>query len=184
MEAIQMLGSLGEFVGAIAVVATLIYLTVQVRHSREAMEENSRLAQSAVLANTFVHFSQVRRHIIDNADVARIWREGCAGQELDENDLTRFNALGQELVYGTNSIFGQAIAAGNEHLMKSMPPGLAASVHANPGIRRIWGEVREGLASRERSSFVEAVDIAVDSLARQQKAQQALTEPAQPSPDS
>ena len=41
MEAIQILGSLGEFVGAIAVVATLIYLTIQVRNSREAMEENS-----------------------------------------------------------------------------------------------------------------------------------------------
>ena len=45
METIQMLGNLGEFVGAFAVVATLIYLTIQVRHSREAMEESSRLAQ-------------------------------------------------------------------------------------------------------------------------------------------
>jgi hypothetical protein len=38
METIQMLGSLGEFVGAIAVVATLVYLAIQVRHSKEAME--------------------------------------------------------------------------------------------------------------------------------------------------
>ena len=30
---IMELGALGEFVGAFAVVATLIYLTVQVRHS-------------------------------------------------------------------------------------------------------------------------------------------------------
>ena len=172
METIQMLGSLGEFVGAIAVVATLIYLTIQVRHSREAMEENSRLAQSAVLANTFVHFSQFRRHIIDDADVARIWREGCAGQELDENDRTRFEALGQELVFGVNSIFGQAVAAGNEDLVADMPPVLAGSVHANPGIRRIWGEVRGGLTARARSSFAEAVDAEIDSLARQQEARQ------------
>jgi hypothetical protein len=34
METLQMLGNLGEFVGAFAVVATLIYLTIQVRHSR------------------------------------------------------------------------------------------------------------------------------------------------------
>ena len=43
METIQMLGSLGEFVGAIAVVATLVYLAIQVRHSKEAMEANTRL---------------------------------------------------------------------------------------------------------------------------------------------
>ena len=45
METIQILGNLGEFVGAFAVVATLIYLTIQVRHSRDAMQENSRLAR-------------------------------------------------------------------------------------------------------------------------------------------
>ena len=42
MEIIQMLGSLGEFVGAIAVVATLIYLAIQVGHSKEAMDANTR----------------------------------------------------------------------------------------------------------------------------------------------
>ncbi len=42
METIQMLGNLGEFVGAIAVVATLVYLAIQVRHSKEAMEANTK----------------------------------------------------------------------------------------------------------------------------------------------
>ncbi len=42
METIQMLGSLGEFVGAIAVVATLVYLALQVRHSKEATDANTR----------------------------------------------------------------------------------------------------------------------------------------------
>ena len=43
MDTIQMPRSLGEFVGAIAVVATLVYLALQVRHSKEAMEANTRL---------------------------------------------------------------------------------------------------------------------------------------------
>ena len=38
----QLLGNLGEFVGALAVVATLFYLAVQVRLGREATEANSR----------------------------------------------------------------------------------------------------------------------------------------------
>jgi hypothetical protein len=38
----QLLGNYGEFVGAIAVVATLVYLAVQVRQSKESMDANTR----------------------------------------------------------------------------------------------------------------------------------------------
>jgi hypothetical protein len=48
MEVSQVFGNIGEFVGSIAVLATLIYLTVQVRHSRELLEENRKLALSQV----------------------------------------------------------------------------------------------------------------------------------------
>ena len=34
MSTAELLGNIGEFLGAIAVVATLIYLTVQVKHTR------------------------------------------------------------------------------------------------------------------------------------------------------
>ena len=40
------LGALGEFLGAIGVIATLIYLAVQIRQNTRAMEENRRLAQA------------------------------------------------------------------------------------------------------------------------------------------
>ena len=43
------LGALGEFVGAIAVVVTLVYLAVQIRQNTRAMEEGRRLA----LAQTY-----------------------------------------------------------------------------------------------------------------------------------
>ena len=37
----QLLGNYGEFVGAIAVVATLVYLAVQVRHSKDSLQANT-----------------------------------------------------------------------------------------------------------------------------------------------
>jgi hypothetical protein len=55
MSTTQLLGNLGEFLGAIAVFITLIYLAIQVRHGREAvaantksLEENRRLALAQV----------------------------------------------------------------------------------------------------------------------------------------
>ena len=44
MEIAQLLGNLGEFFGAIAVVATLGYLAVQIRQNTRSMDENRRLA--------------------------------------------------------------------------------------------------------------------------------------------
>ena len=44
----QLLGNYGEFIGAIAVVATLIYLSVQVRQSKDLLEKNEKIALSQV----------------------------------------------------------------------------------------------------------------------------------------
>ncbi len=41
METIQMLWSLGEFVGAIAVVATLIYLAIQLRQNTTSVKASA-----------------------------------------------------------------------------------------------------------------------------------------------
>ncbi len=52
------LGAIGEFVGAIGVIATLIYLALQIRHNTRSMEENRRLA----LAQTY----QMRADALQN----------------------------------------------------------------------------------------------------------------------
>lgn len=48
MELSNVLGNLGEFLGSIAVLATLIYVAIQVRHSRLLLEENRRISLSQV----------------------------------------------------------------------------------------------------------------------------------------
>jgi hypothetical protein len=52
----QLLGNYGEFVGAIAVVATLFYLALQVRHSKEATEAHTQALEAdrkIALANMY-----------------------------------------------------------------------------------------------------------------------------------
>ena len=41
MDLSQLLGNFGVFIGSIAVVATLVYLGIQVRHSKESMDANT-----------------------------------------------------------------------------------------------------------------------------------------------
>ena len=166
---IMELGALGEFVGAFAVVATLIYLTIQVRQSKDAMEENSRMARVAVSAQTFEIYAEHRRHIIDNADVAEIWRNRLAGRDLSTNDQTRFEQVGQEYIFGLNVAFNLARAAGYERVIEGMPNQLAETMHSGPGMRPIWDRAHGALTSVGDSSFADAVDTALEALTAQRR---------------
>ena len=88
MEIAQLLGNFGEFVGAIAVVLTLIYLAVQVRHSKESMDENTRALEEnrtltrADMERQFVQqWDQVNYQISENRDIASIIRRGIEDVE-------------------------------------------------------------------------------------------------------
>ena len=101
METIQMLGNLGEFVGAIAVVATLVYLAIQVRHSKEAMEANTKSVQESrqamiaqtVQARTF-HFAERTDRFAESEHVARIQLQlNEAGFPNDPKAVEQLDAL-------------------------------------------------------------------------------------------
>ena len=61
---IMELGALGEFVGAFAVVATLVYLALQIRQNTKSMDESRALAIAQSYENrsqaTAQHFLQMR----------------------------------------------------------------------------------------------------------------------------
>jgi hypothetical protein len=67
MEVVQVLGNLGEFVAAIAVVLTLFYLAVQVRHSRESVDANTRAlddSRKLALVQTFQSRAELRINML------------------------------------------------------------------------------------------------------------------------
>ena len=63
----QLLGNYGQFVGAIAVVVTLGYLAIQVRHSRQATEANMQIAQQnqtlAIAPNNIARVELITQHV-------------------------------------------------------------------------------------------------------------------------
>ncbi|MEZ5559164.1 MAG: hypothetical protein R3E86_11585 [Pseudomonadales bacterium] len=82
----QLLGNYGEFVGAIAVVATLLYLAAQVR--------NSNRYEAA--KHIDVHMDRIRERflvIAQNEDLARIDRIGTQGGNLTADERWRWRAF-------------------------------------------------------------------------------------------
>jgi len=97
----ELLGNIGEFVGAIAVVVTLGYLAVQVRHSKEATEANTRLAEEshrlALAQNQIARVNLIERQMRDlssSPNLAEIFekydREGIGA--LNPAERRRFSS--------------------------------------------------------------------------------------------
>ena len=89
----QLLGSYGEFVGAIAVVVTLIYLAVQVRHSSRAIEINSGLIRADSWSSMVQMDLEFDRLLITDDGVMELWLRGGNEGDLNEIDLARWRRL-------------------------------------------------------------------------------------------
>jgi hypothetical protein len=68
MDTAQLLGNLGEFIGAIVIVATLIYLAMQVRQNTNALHAQSRQAIVSA-AQTEIH------KLMENPDILKAFAE-------------------------------------------------------------------------------------------------------------
>ena len=89
----QLLGNYGEFVGAIAVVVTLAYLAIQVRHSSRAIEINSELVRADSWAGMFQMELEFSRLLIADGGVMELWLRGGNGGDMSEIDLARWRRL-------------------------------------------------------------------------------------------
>ena len=82
MEISQVLGNVGEFVGAVAVVATLLYLAIQVR---EAGRSSKLAAVQANRATRIAWLSSLR----DSSHLPAIQAKALAGEALEAEDEIR-----------------------------------------------------------------------------------------------
>ena len=88
------LGNIGEFVGAIGVVVSLLYLAIQIRRSNLlATAESNRFGQHAPIEPIMA--------IVQDPEVARIFREGLGDRDaLSSDEKVRFDMLLGSLIGG------------------------------------------------------------------------------------
>ena len=82
-----------EIVGLIAVVVSLVYLAVQVRQNSQLISQNTLVARSAMVHETSVFYARFFEIVADNSEMANIFRRGVDSDELDPDEVTRFEAL-------------------------------------------------------------------------------------------
>ena len=97
---LQDLGNIGEFIGAIAVVISLVYLAAQIR-------QNTRALHSSSYSQAAEQLWLVNLAIAQDHDLARIVADDSAGKPLSLEDTARLNAAGNLLFFGCENLFRQ-----------------------------------------------------------------------------
>ena len=147
---LENLGNIGEFVGAIAVVVSLLYLAVQIRH-------NSRVSQFEAHRNLSESIASVLGEIAANDETYRIWKVMTESpDDATHDDRERFGML----MHRFFTVFSDA------HRFSVTDPHLAvrdktfvARFMGMPAVRGWW--------SRQGGMYSEPFKSLADEIARE-----------------
>jgi hypothetical protein len=110
----QLLGNYGEFIGAIAVVVTLIFVGMQVRHSWEATRESSLIQQEAAADQVFEHMARWRSHIVNNQEVSSLFLKGGIRERLSDEESFRYEMLCWDWIFSSWRGYDRIMAIGGD----------------------------------------------------------------------
>ena len=88
----EAIGSIGEAVGALAVLATLIYLAVQTKQTRLAVESGSAVTTQNL-------YSAWRNTFIESPHLADLVAKANSGAELSEKERLQFHFFCDEMFF-------------------------------------------------------------------------------------
>ena len=111
----EAIGAVAELVGAIGVVASLVYLAFQIRQSTSQMQHNTRALELAALDTTIQHGLEVRSLILGSDALTDSWLQGCDNySNLDKASRVRFNLIAQSVFFSPQGLHTR-VEAGAMH---------------------------------------------------------------------
>ncbi|NKB33700.1 MAG: hypothetical protein GKR91_11435 [Pseudomonadales bacterium] len=153
----EAIGAIGEVVGAIAVVTTLIVLLFQVRQNTQSMIEANRLQKAAAIDKHADSIGGWRNNFINDEKVASIWIAMREGEELSDLDTIRFDNLWVNFVNIQRSNYVRANVVGESGLAQQAVMSVAVELANSEKFETGWSVTRNWhqLASPD---FVAAVE--------------------------
>ena len=125
--------TIAEFVGVAAIVASLIFVGLQMKQAEEIANAARR---SSVVANTI----ELSNAINEYAD---LWLRGMAGEPLNDVESVIFENLVLAKTQFHQHEFSAARILGSEVGMAAHIADFAEFLHANPGASRVWNARQE-----------------------------------------
>ena len=129
---LEALGNIGDFVGGIAVILTLIYLAVQIR-------DNTRSTRLAAMQSTMLSAQNVGKLPAQDRDLARVVRVGLAApDDLDEDEFQQFRYYLINYLRVHEDMFVQHKAGVIDDETWRARASSLGTIFSTPGGRKIW----------------------------------------------
>ena len=107
------LGALGEFVGAIGVVITLVYLAYQIRQNTDQLEQNILAAKATAVNASDIALRETRQTIFVTAEMSEIFLRGNQNpEELGEVPKLRYRLVMQNIAEAMLDMYTQTFVTG------------------------------------------------------------------------
>jgi len=136
-------GAIAELLGAIGVIVSLVYLSIQIRINTRQVGEHSRELRIAAIDSVAASFSRFRDPLIRDPELAALWLRGTQDYGgLDEVERVRLGRLLQELFFAhqnTHSRYREG--ASSEASWLDHRQAIAANLRL-PGVRQWWSTTR------------------------------------------
>jgi hypothetical protein len=135
---LEELGNIGDFLGGIGVVITLLYLAYQIRVNTRQLKSDAETAQVNAEDRATSDVSRWIGEIVENRDVAELWAKGLKDiDHLDGVDRLRFEMLGMQLLHAWQIAFRRAEQGGHSEVWRYALQNFKIYDRA-PGFRQLW----------------------------------------------
>ena len=133
----EAIGAVGETVGALAVLVTLVYLAMQIR-------QNTKSVQAAAVDSANSQVSRIREVIFADADVANMYRRGTEDPaSLSQDDTIRYRLLIHNIMLSLSNSITQASVSGLSKTGSEVELPILCRVVATAGGRWFWHAYRD-----------------------------------------
>ena len=131
------IGAIGEILGAIAVVATLFYLSRQISQNSKALETANERASSALVHEGNTFYATVFSQLASDGELASIYHRALANEPLADDEAVRFVAFINTYFAWVEDIFFQS----KGQLLSDFSPAKGQEVVAQ--FYPYWGRLLE-----------------------------------------
>jgi len=146
---IQDLGALGELIGAIGVIVTLIYLAYQIRQNTVQLAQNILAARAAAVSASNRALRETRRHIYTCPETAEIYSLGNDNpHELGKVQKMRYRLMMMNITEVMLEIYTQTSTTGfSPEMWATTGVKLVERVLTTSGGQWFWENYAENYAS-------------------------------------
>jgi hypothetical protein len=143
------IGAIGELVGALAVLLTLIYLARQIKHGANTNEAET-------FSNSLGAYHNWRRLVIDHADLLTRFERG---ETLSDGETLIATNISMDFAFASSAGFETA-AIYDLDRAKNFVSLMVLQLETNRLLRETWPTVKTALATSGFDDFVAAIEAA------------------------